>query len=427
MNNITTKKLSPILWISTLYFAMGLPNIILSQTSVLMFKNMGVGNASITYWTSLIMLPWTLKFIWSPFLEIYRSRKHIVLITQGLTAVCFALTVISLPFEHFFKYVIALFAVVAFSGATHDIAADGIYLNALDQTQQAKYLGWQGAFFNAAKLISAGVFVALAGILEKELGVTHAWMVVMGVCTAVMAAICLLHIRTLPSAKASAAQADMHHAKETMKAAFSQFVRKKHIIYYIFFIILYRFAEGFAIKIIPLFLRAERATGGLGLDTEVIGYIVGIAGSGAFVLGSIIGGYVISKYGLKKSLFKYCLVFNIPYIIYFLLALYRPFNHWLIAGGVGLEYFGYGFGFVGLTCFMMQQIAPGKYNMAHYAIASGVMNLGFMVPGMVSGWICDFVGYQNFFMFVLVATIPAILMTWFVPFTYDENNPAPQS
>ena len=423
MNNIQVpfQKRNPITWVPTVYFAMGLPFVILAQTSTLMFKNMGISDTDITFWTSLIMLPWTLKFLWSPFLEMFRSKKYFVVLTQSISGISFALVAVSLPMEGFFKYVIAIFVLVAFSGATHDVATDGIYLNALNPKQQAQYVGWQGAFYNAAKFLSAGAFVALAGLLEKSIGIIHAWMVVFGIFAAIMILLSLLHTRTLPLGGESAQVQTFEQVKKTMKEVLQSFIKKKHILYYLFFIILYRFAEGFAIKVVQLFLRADRAEGGLGLATDTIGLIIGVGGAGAFIVGSVLGGYVIARYGLRKSLFALCLSFNIPFVAYALLAVFQPENVAVVSSAVIFEYFGYGFGFVGLTYFMMQQIAPGKYNMAHYAIASGIMNLGFMLPGLASGWLSDMIGYKSFFIFVLFATIPSLLITWFVPFTYHDD------
>ena len=202
---------------------------------------------------------------------------------------------------------------------------------------------------------------------------------------------------------------------------FVEFFQKKHIVYYICFIILYRFAEGFVMKIVPLFLKAPRADQGLGLSEQQIGLCYGTFGAAAFVIGSILAGYYIAHRGLRKSLFSLALVFNLPFVAYTLLAVYQPESLWLIGGGIVLEYFGYGFGFVGLTLFMMQQIAPGKHQMSHYAFASGIMNLGVMLPGMMSGAFSDWLGYKMFFIMVLICTIPALLITWFVPFTYGEK------
>ena len=416
------KSINPICWVPTVYFAMGLPFVALSMVSVLMFSDMGVSNAQIAFWTSLIMLPWTLKPLWSPFLEMFKTKKYFVVATQMVTGVAFGLVALSLPLPDFFCYAIAFMGVIAFSGATHDIAGDGVYLTELNATMQAKYIGWQGAFYNLAKILTNGGLVYLAGSLKDSIGIVHAWMVIMGICAAIMVVLSLYHVRMLPSG--GAASGDVRTVKDAMHMLWEvirTFFQKKYIVWYICFIILYRFAEGYVMKIVPLFLKAGIDQGGLGLPVQVIGIIYGTFGAAAFVLGSILAGYYISAFGLRKTLFSLCCVFNIPFVVYLLLAIYQPSNVWVIGSAIVFEYFGYGFGFVGLTLFMMQQVAPGKHQMAHYAFASGIMNLGVMIPGMMSGYLSDWLGYRNFFIWVLVATIPAFLVTWFVPFTYNND------
>lgn len=247
--------------------------------------------------------------------------------------------------------------------------------------------------------------------------------IIMLIYGGIMLIIGLLNMRKLPSgASLQFSDITLKQRFKELLNVFANFFTKKHIIYYIFFIILYRFAEGFAVKIVPLFLKAERSQGGLGLSTKEIGLVYGTAGAIAFIAGSLISGLYVSKRGLKKSLFTLCCIFNFPYIVYVFLACWQPDNVYLIAAGIVVEYFGYGFGFVGIMLFMMQQIAPVKYKMANYAFATGIMNLGVMLPGMMSGYISDMLGYRNFFIFVLFATIPALLITYFVPFTYNDNS-----
>ncbi len=416
-----TKKQNPVLWIPTVYFAMGLPFVAIAQTSALMYKNMGISDAQIALWTALIALPWTFKPFWSPILEMFKTKKHFVVATQLVTGMTFALVALSLPLDHFFTYSIALLCIVAFSGSTHDIATDGVYLEVLSSKQQAKYIGWQGAAYNIAKIVSGGGFVYLAGELEKTIGITYAWMIVMAVYGAVMLLLGLYHIKMLPSGGTASEVKSFKEAMNTLVDVIKTFFQKKHVVWYIFFIILYRFAEGFAIKIAPLFFKSAVEDGGLGLSTSQIGLVYGTLGAAAFVLGSLLGGYYISSKGLKHTLFKLALIFNIPFAVYSLLAIYQPDNLYIISTAVVLEYFGYGFGFVGLMLFMMQQVAPGKYKMAHYAFATGIMNLGFMIPSMISGYLSDFLGYKLFFIWVMVATIPALLVAYFVPFTYSST------
>ena len=418
-----SKQHSPATWVPTLYFAMGMPFVVLNMVCTLMYKGMGVSDAQITFWTSLIMLPWTFKPVWSPFLEIYKTKKFFVVLTQILTGLLFALVAFALHLPSFFAITIAMLAVIAMTGATHDIAADGTYMSVLSNEEQARWIGWQGAFYNIAKIAATGGLVYLAGSLIKIFGVTKAWTFIMLIIAIIMVSIGIYHYFILPNPKKAAQETpqSLSDSLNELLKVFIDFFKKPHILYYIFFIILYRFAEGFVMKIVPLFLKAPRAEQGLGLTEQEIGLCYGTFGAAAFVIGSILAGYYIAHRGLKKSLFSLALVFNIPFIAYTLLAIYQLENLIWIGGGIVMEYFGYGFGFVGLSLFMMQQVAPGKHQMAHYAFASGIMNLGVMLPGMLSGLCSDILGYRRFFIFVLICTIPALLITWFVPFTYPDT------
>ncbi len=438
--NIQNRR-SPISWVPTLYFAMGMPFVVLNMVCTLMFKGLDVSDAQIAFWTSFIMFPWTLKPLWSPLLEIYKTKKFFVIFTQIATGCIFGLVALALHLPNFFAVCIALLAIIAFSGATHDVAADGVYMASLSKDDQARYIGWQGAFYNIAKIAATGGLVYLAGMLietytgdvtglspaaaaaAKHNGSVMAWTIIMAVIGGIMVILGLYNAKFVPSEVKKDAE-ERPGFKETMVELGNVFVdlfRKRHILYYIFFIILYRFAEGFVMKIVPLFLKADRADQGLGLSEKEIGLCYGTFGAAAFVIGSILAGYYVAHRGLQKSLFSLCCVFNLPFVAYTLLAVYQPESLVLIGGGIVLEYFGYGFGFVGLTLFMMQQIAPGKHQMAHYAFASGIMNLGVMLPGMLSGYVSDWLGYRHFFIFVLFCTIPAFLITWFVPFTYPDK------
>ncbi|MCW3789008.1 MFS transporter [Plebeiibacterium sediminum] len=419
--NSNSKERNPAWWIPTVYFAMGLPFVAIAQASALMYESMEISDTQIALWTSLIMLPWTLKPIWSPVLEMFKTKKHFVVVTQMVTGICFALVALSLPLDDFFRYSIAFLAIIAFSGATHDIATDGVYLSVLSPKLQAKYIGWQGAAYNIAKIATTGGLVYLAGHLEETLGVKYAWMIVMGIYGAVMFVLGLYHIKMLPAGSDAAEVSSLKEGFATLKDVTKTFFKKKYILWYIIFIILYRFAEGFAIKIAPLFFKAAVADGGLGLSTSEIGLVYGTFGSAAFVIGSLLGGYFISARGLKRVLFTLAVIFNVQFVVYTLLSHYQPDSMIIISIAVVFEYFSYGFGFVGLMLFMMQQIAPGKYKTSHYAFATGIMNLGFMIPSMMSGYLSDLLGYKVFFMWVLIATIPSLLVAYFVPFTYSDS------
>ena len=424
---------SPLAWVPTLYFAMGMPFVVLNMVSAVMFKDLQIADAQIAFWTSLIMWPWTIKFLWSPFLEIFRTKKFFVVTTQLLSGVLFGLAALTLHLPTFFAVTVAVFAVVAFSGATHDIAADGVYMSELNATDQAKYIGWQGAFYNLAKLVATGGLVWLAGWLYERFSAAgtetfdayvQSWTIVMAILGIVLFALGIYHWKILPTGGAAAEKHSLREGLHGLREVITDFFTKKHIWYYIAFIILYRLGEGFVMKIVPLFLKADTAVGGLGLSNQQIGLYYGTFGAGAFLLGSLLAGYYIAHRGLKRTLFTLCCIVNVPFVVYALLAWMQPSQMWIVGGGIILEYFGYGFGFVGLTLFMMQQVAPGRHQMAHYAFASGIMNLSVMMTGAVSGYLSDWLGYAHFFVLVLLFTIPAFLITWFVPFTYPDGKDA---
>jgi len=416
MSQHNTSK-SPLFWIPSTWFAMGLPFVALSTASAIMYKNFGISDASIAFWTSLIMLPWTLKPLWGPFLEMFKTKKYFVYITQIISGSLFGLIAISLHLDHFFSISITLMAIIAISASTHDTAADGIYLNELNASEQAKYVGWQGAFYNVAKIVSGGLLVYLAGELENKYGVVNAWATVMLSYSALMVLLGFYNMRVLPEGGVSKKVSSLKEGFDVLKDVIITFFKKKNIWYGLAFIVFYRFAEGQAIKITPLFFKAARAEGGLGLSTAQIGLLYGVFGAAAFVLGSIIAGIFISKNGglTRKTLLILCCFFNLPFAAYAYLAIALPVNLYIIGSAVAIEYFGYGFGFVGLILYIMQQMAPGKYKMAHYAFGSGLTNLGFMLPSMISGFVSDKIGYQYFFIWVLVSTIPAFLISWLVP------------
>lgn len=415
------KKRNPIAWVPSVYFGMGLPYIALSTVSVLIFADLKVDKELITFWTSLLVLPWSLKPLFSFVMELFGTKRQYVFITEAIMSLMFGLVCFALPLPSFFSITIALFAVLGISGSIQDIAGDGIYMQELSAKEQSIYAGWQGGFYNLAKILANGGLVFLAGRLSKSYGVLTAWMVVIGICALIMIALSLYHMTMLPKESKRASVNKSEKIAELWEMI-SSFFTKKYIWLYLLFIFLYRLGEGLAVKIAPLFLKDTIELGGLGLSNEVYGLIYGTAGSIAFVLGSILSGYFVASIGLKRALFALVCIFNIPFAVYLLLAYFQPTSLLWIGTGIVFEYFSYGFGFVGITLFMMQQIAPGKYQMAHYAFANSLMNLSVMLPGMLSGKILHHIGgYQPFFVLVLVVTLPVILLSLRLPFAHGSE------
>lgn len=415
----------PFYWIPTTWFAMGLPNLVLGGTvASLLYKSLGYSDGQIAFWTGIIVLPWSFKPLWGPFMELYKTKKFYIQVSQIACGVLFALSVLSLYTANFFPLSVTLFFLIAFFGATQDMAADGIYLSELSASDQARYVGWQGTFYNVAKLFSNGGMVFLAGILIPVIGDRDAWAVVLAIYAIIMLALGMYNRGVLPDSTTARSVTSTREVWITLKDVMVSFFRKKHIWAGILFIVLYRFAEGQGIKIMPLFLKATRAAGGLGLSEATVGLLTGIYGTAAFVLGSLAAGYFVSNKGLTRTtLLLLCAFFNLPFAAYAYLAITQASSVWVIGTAIAVEHFGYGFGFIGIILFIMQRIAPGPYQMAHYAFGSAITYFGYTIASMMSGAISDYLGYAHFFIWVLVSTIPAFLVSWLVPLSDKSNNP----
>lgn len=396
---------------------MGLPNLVLGGTiASLLYKSLGYSDTQIAFWTGLIVLPWSFKPLWGPFMELYKTKKFYIQFSQLACGLLFSLSVLSLYTSVFFPLSVTLFFLIAFFGATQDMAADGIYLSELSSSQQARYVGWQGTFYNVAKLFSNGGMVFLAGVLIPLLGDRDAWAIVLAIYALVMLLLGIYNRRVLPEQVIQQSIQRAAQVWDTLKDVMVSFFQKKHIGAGILFIVLYRFAEGQGIKIMPLFLKASIAEGGLGLTESTVGLLTGIYGTAAFVLGSLAAGYFVSNKGLnRRTLLLLCAFFNLPFAAYAYLAITQASSLWVIGAAIAIEHFGYGFGFIGIILFIMQQIAPGKYQMAHYAFGSAITYFGYTIASMISGAISDYLGYAQFFVWVLVSTLPAFLVSWLVP------------
>jgi len=402
----------PARWVPTLYFAEGLPFYAVSLMALIFYQRMGMRNDVIAFTTSLLGLPWSLKPLWSPFLEMYRTKKFFVVLTETAGGLSLGMVALCLPLPSYFRVTLALFALAAFCSASHDIAADGLYIGSLSAKEQAAYAGWQGGFYNVARFFAQGGLIILAGYLEDRMPVIRAWMAIFGVLGLVLFGLALYHARILPKG------GEERHAQavgRTFWDVVSSFFRKPHILFFLVFIFLYRAGEGQVVKIGPLFLKAARSTGGLGLTTAQFGAIYGTFGTGAFILGSILGGYFTSWLGLRRALLPLVAVMNLPMLADSYLSTALPTSTVYVTLAMSVEMFGYGFGFVGVILLMMQEIAPGKYQTAHYAFANSLMNLGLIVPGAISGKIQMAIGYRSFFVWVLISAVPALLLARLVP------------
>ena len=405
----------PFTWVPTLYFAEGIPFFAVSLIAGILYKRLGMGNDVIALYTKLLLLPWSLKPLWSPLLEMFKTKKYFVVLLQLAGGVSLGLIALCLPLPAYFLYTIVLFGVVAFCSSTHDIAADGLYIASLSPKEQAAYAGWQSGFYSVARLFSQGGLIILAGYLEARMDVAHAWMFIFATMGAILIVLGLYHIRVLPTGGAARRSGSLPEMAATFWDVLVSFLRKPHIYLLLLFIFLYRAGEGQVVTIGPLFLVDKRAAGGLGLSMDTFGTIYGTFGTLAFLAGTMLGGYFTSWLGLRRAILPLICAMNFPNLSYVYLSVVRPTSHLSIASAMSVEMFGYGFGFVGVMLLMMQEIAPGKYQTAHYAFANSLMNLGLMIPGAVSGKIQMALGYRKFFVWVLISSVPALILSRFIP------------
>ena len=401
-------------WIPTLYFSQGIPYVVAMTLSVIMYKNLKVSNTEIALYTSWLYLPWVIKPLWSPLVDMFRTKRFWIVTLQFLIGAAFALVAFTVPTEKFFQVTLAVFWLMAFSSATHDIAADGFYLLAMPQHQQAAFVGVRSTFYRLAMIAGQGGLVYLAGSLQEKTGdVTRAWTMVFLLLAAVFVVVAVYHLFALPR---PAADRTVRHGGGGLAgfvAVFGDFFRKSHIKATLAYLLLYRLAEAQALKLVTPFLLDGRDVGGLGLTTQQVGIVYGTAGVIALTVGGILGGIVISRHGLKRMLWPMIIIMHTPNLVFVYLAVTQPGSLYLIGGALVVEQFAYGFGFTAYMLYMMMA-AEGENKTAHYAICTGFMALGMMLPGMAAGWIQDHLGYVNFFAWVCLATIPSFVATAFL-------------
>jgi PAT family beta-lactamase induction signal transducer AmpG len=380
--------------------------------SVVLYKRLGISNTDIAFYTSWLYLPWVIKPLWSPFVELFRTKRYWILLMQLLIGASFACIALTIPAARFFQYTLAFFWLMAFSSATHDAAADGFYMLALSEHFQAAFVGVRTTFYRIAMIATQGGLVFFAGYLERNgQEIPTAWAITLFLATVVFLALFLYHFFVLPY-PASDRPVSRNSSKSLTRDfihVFALFFRKKDIVAILAFFLFYRLAESQLFKMIVPFLLDPRSKGGLELTTKEVGIVYGTVGIIALMLGGLLGGYAIYKRGLKFWIWIMVCVMHLPDLVFVYLSQALPDNFYLINLAVAVEQFGYGFGFTAYTMFMIL-VSEGEYKTVHYAISTGIMALGMMVPAMASGWIQEQLGYQNFFLWVMAATIPGFIV-----------------
>jgi PAT family beta-lactamase induction signal transducer AmpG len=407
----------PWFWIPLLNFASGFPYVIIISVSVLMYKNLGISNEDIGVYTSLLYLPWVIKPLWSPFIDLHGTKRNWFLSMQLFISVAFLIVGFIIPTSHFFMLSLAIFWVAAFASASNDVASDGFYLLALTKDQQSFFLGIRSTFYRASMLTGNGLIILLGGYLENKFGDNQkAWSYTMIFVGLVMTFLTIYNFFATPKTELPIKAGETE--EKNFATVFASFFKKKQIGLILAFILLFRLGESQLLKMLTPFLVDKTDVGGLGLETEDVGIIYGTFGLIALTIGGILGGIAISKQGLGKWMLPMILTMHLPILGFVLLAHFHPASVYYIYAVVILEQFGYGFGFAAFMMYLIY-VAEGESKTSHYAIATGFMALGMMLPGMLSGYIQQYLGYGNFFIWVLLATIPGLILSRFLIFPKD--------
>jgi PAT family beta-lactamase induction signal transducer AmpG len=401
---------NPWLWVPSLYFGQAIPYIVANSLSVILYKDLGISNADIAFYTSLLYLPWVIKPLWSPLVDLSGTKRAWTVALQLAMAAGLGAVGATLHLPTFFMLSLGVMWLLAFASATHDIAADGFYMLAMPASQQAAYVGVRSTFYRLATLAAQGPLVILAGVLANSLhDVRQAWAIVFFVLAAFFFGLCAWHQAVLPRPDNDHKAMDGSGPLRAFFATFGSFFAKRDIWLILGFILTFRLGEAQLLKLVALFLKDPLVKGGLGLSNEQYGAAYGTVGIIALTVGGLCGGWLISRVGLKRALWWMVAAVHLPDLVFVYLSTTQPQSFGVITGFLAVEQFGYGFGFTALLVYMMM-VADGPYKTAHYAICTGLMALGMMVPGMWSGKLQEMIGYQHFFVWTFFSTIPAFLM-----------------
>ncbi len=411
--------MKPYAWVPTLYFAEALPYMAVMTLSVIMYTNMGLSNTELALYTSWLYLPWVIKPLWSPLVDALRTSRWWILSMQLLIGASLAGVALTLPTAMWLRATLAFFWLMAFSSATHDIAADGYYIQALNAEDQAFYVGFRSTFYRVGSIFCQGALVMLAGWLQQRHDIAMSWSITMGLMAGILVVLAGWHkvalTPVLSSSRGEGAEGSAFY--ETLKTFFS----KPHVLSAILFMLLFRLPEAQLAKMAQPFMLRTIGEGGLGLSTATVGFAYGTIGVVGLLAGGIIGGWVVSRHGLKRWLWPMVLSISLPDVVYIYLAYAQPDNLWIINACVAIEQLGYGFGFTAYMLFLVY-FSRGERSTSVFSLCTAFQALGMMLPGMVAGKLADALGFQHFFIVVCLCTLVTFAVSACIHIPEDSKN-----
>ena len=407
-------------WVPTLYFAEGLPYVLVVTVSAIMFKQLGISNADVALYTSWLYLPWVIKPFWSPFVDLVKTKRWWLLVTQLILGAGLAGVALTLNTTNFFRWSLAIMWLLAFSSATHDISIDGFYMLGLDQGEQSLFVGIRNTAYRIAMIAGQGGLLILVGKFEDMFGSTvRAWSLGFMIAGGLMILLWLYHSYVLPRPTSDcAANISGSNILKEFGKTFVSYFQKPHIITALLFILLFRFPEAQLGKIAPLFLVDSAAEGGLELTTSQVGFAQGTLGVIGLLLGGILGGMTLSRFGLKKCIWYMVAAISVPDLVYVYMSWQPTQDMSIISSCIFIEQMGYGFGFTAYTLFLMY-FARGEHQTSHYAISTGIMALGMMLPGMISGKLQELMGYRTFFLWIIACCAVTCVVSALIKYEPD--------
>lgn len=419
MTDNTKKRISPWAWVPTLYFAEGLPNVIVTAVAVVMYMQLGLSDTDIAMYTGWLNLPWVIKPLWSPFVDLVKTKRWWVRTMQILLGSALAGVAFTLNASWWLEGSLAMFFLIAFFSATHDISADGYYMLELDSHNQAMFVGIRNTFYRLAVIFGNGMLIPLAGLLQLYYRNSQAftWSLIFYGLAGLMICVWLIHGITMPKAEADVPrEAGFREVFEGLKDMIRKFFTKvppRQMFIVLAFLLFFRFPEALLNTITKMFLMRPNSQGGLGLSPQEFGFASGTVGLIGLLLGGIAGGWLASRHGLKRWLWPMVCAITLPDVVYIILSYVMTSNLWIVSSCLFVEQFGYGMGFTALTLYMLY-FSQGKFKTSHYAICTGICYLGLMIPSIVSGAIADAVGYRMFFIIVMASCVITFLVTAFL-------------